>query len=84
MRAVNITTMSVVTAVMPVNARCAFALVMFMLSPLRAFAGQLNAATPAVQPTQMLGGIERREMIAMQMGSEDRLTLHLIAAKSRQ
>lgn len=75
MRAVNITTMSVVTAVMPVNARCAVALVMLMSSPLRAFAGQLDIATPAVQPTQMLGGLERRQMSAMQMGSEDRVTL---------
>src|SRR5512144_1127473 len=60
---------------MPIDFRRAFALSIFALIPSQAFAGQLNVATPAVQPTQMLGGIERREMVAMQMGSEDRVTL---------
>src|SRR5262245_65721357 len=60
---------------MPIDARRVFVLLILVSIPLRAFAGQLNAATPAVQPTQMLGGIERREMSAMQMGSEDRVTL---------
>ena len=60
---------------MPVDSRRVFALLMLVLTPLRAFAGQLNAATPAVQPTQLLGGIERRTMLAMQIGGEDRVTL---------
>src|SRR5262245_65022555 len=60
---------------MPIDCGRVFALLMFLLIPLRASAGQLNALPPAVQPTQMLGGLERREMVAMQMGSEDRVTL---------
>jgi Domain of unknown function (DUF5916) len=72
---VNIIFVSVVTAVMPIDARRVFVLLMFISTPLRASAGQLNAATPAVQPTQLLGGLERREMVAMQMGSDDRVTL---------
>ena len=72
---VNITFVSVVTVVMPIDARRVFVLLMIVLTPLRASAGQLNAATPAVQPTQLLGGLERREMVAMQMDSDDRVTL---------
>src|SRR4030095_15592017 len=72
---VNIACMFVVTAVMSLDCGRALALVMFVLIPLRVSAGQLNAAPTAVQPTQMIGGLERREMVAMQIGSEDRVTL---------
>jgi len=60
---------------MPIDARRVFVLLILVSTPWRASAGQLNVATPAVQPTRLLGGIERREMSAMQMGSEDRVTL---------
>src|SRR4030095_17081162 len=34
-----------------------------------------NVPPAAVEPTQMIGGLERREMVRMQIGSEDRVTL---------
>ena len=44
--------------------------------PLRdASAGQLNAPTPAPQSTNLVGGLERREMLAMQLGVEQLVTL---------
>ena len=60
---------------MPVEVRRVIVLATIVLIPLRASAGQFSAGTPAEQSTQMLGGIERREMIALQLGSEDRVTL---------
>ncbi len=40
-----------------------------------ASAGQLNAPIPAPQSTTLVGGLERREMLAMQLGVEQLVTL---------
>jgi hypothetical protein len=60
---------------MPNYARRAFLLLLLVLNPLHASAGQLSAAPSPVQASRVLDGIERREMVAMQMGSDDGITI---------
>jgi hypothetical protein len=60
---------------MSIDTRGALLLLVLALVPLRASAGQLTAASFPAQPTRLVGGIERREMVAMQMGSHDEIVL---------
>ena len=60
---------------MSIHLRDAAILLLLALAPGRVSAGQLTPAPSPDQPARVLGGIERREMMAMQMGSDDAITL---------
>jgi hypothetical protein len=60
---------------MSIDSRRAVLLLILAIVPWRASAGQLTAVPSPVQATRLLGGIERRQLAAMPMGSDDVITL---------